>query len=115
MPHFPQPVTAARDFVARHPDTLLVITGDHETGGLSLAANNQYHWHPEVLHGVRLTASTLSEQLHTTEQWKVAWLPHTGITLEQDEYAHLNGARQAGKDQLADAFKAIINQPSHTG
>lgn len=115
MHDFAQAVAVARDFVDRHPDTLLVITGDHETGGLSLAANNQYHWHPEVINGVRLTASTLSEQLHTTEQWKAAWLTHTGITLEQDEYARLKDARQAGKDRLADAIKAIINQRSNTG
>ncbi|MBB3086614.1 alkaline phosphatase [Geodermatophilus sabuli] len=29
-------VQVARDFVATHPDTLLVVTGDHETGGLTV-------------------------------------------------------------------------------
>ncbi|MEU2348713.1 alkaline phosphatase [Modestobacter sp. NPDC049651] len=29
-------VQVARDYVARHPDTLLVVTGDHETGGLTI-------------------------------------------------------------------------------
>ncbi|WP_369134688.1 alkaline phosphatase [Modestobacter sp. I12A-02662] len=29
-------VQVARDHVAEHPDTLLIITGDHETGGLSI-------------------------------------------------------------------------------
>jgi len=29
-------VTVARQYVAQHPDTLLVITGDHEYGGLTI-------------------------------------------------------------------------------
>ena len=29
-------VQVARDYVAEHPDTLLVVTGDHETGGLTV-------------------------------------------------------------------------------
>jgi alkaline phosphatase len=31
-----QAVAVARAYVARHPDTLLVVTGDHETGGLTV-------------------------------------------------------------------------------
>ncbi|GIM95402.1 alkaline phosphatase [Paractinoplanes toevensis] len=29
-------VTVARDYAAAHPDTLLIVTGDHETGGLAV-------------------------------------------------------------------------------
>ena len=29
-------VALARRYVAAHPDTLLVVTGDHETGGLTV-------------------------------------------------------------------------------
>ena len=29
-------VQVARDYVAEHPDTLLIVTGDHETGGLTV-------------------------------------------------------------------------------
>ena len=29
-------VQVARDYVARHPDTLLIVTGDHECGGLTI-------------------------------------------------------------------------------
>jgi alkaline phosphatase len=31
-----QAVTVARAYVAQHPDTLLIVTGDHETGGLAV-------------------------------------------------------------------------------
>jgi alkaline phosphatase len=37
-------VGAARRFVAANPETLLIVTGDHETGGLSIDDNAGLHW-----------------------------------------------------------------------
>ncbi|MDQ2075978.1 alkaline phosphatase [Marinimicrobium sp. ABcell2] len=115
MDDFAAAVTVARDFVDAHPDTLLVITGDHETGGLSLGANNQYHWHPHVIRGVKLTANTLSDRLLKTKRWQRAWQKHTGIELDEEEQSALSQARSAGKEELATAIKDIINRRSHTG
>jgi alkaline phosphatase len=33
---FDRAVRVARDFVARHPDTLLIVSADHETGGMAI-------------------------------------------------------------------------------
>jgi alkaline phosphatase len=40
MQELEKSVAVARAYVATHPDTLLVITGDHETGGLSVEEND---------------------------------------------------------------------------
>jgi alkaline phosphatase len=37
-------VGAARRFVAANPETLLVVTGDHETGGLSVDKGSGLRW-----------------------------------------------------------------------
>jgi alkaline phosphatase len=37
-------VGAARRFVAANPETLLIVTGDHETGGLSVAEGSGLRW-----------------------------------------------------------------------
>ena len=38
---FDEAVCAARDFQRRHPDTLLIVTSDHETGGLAIVAGGR--------------------------------------------------------------------------
>ena len=36
-------------FVEHHPDTLVVVTADHSTGGFTLAANGKYKWQAKDL------------------------------------------------------------------
>jgi len=44
------------NYVASHPDTLVILTSDHSTGGLSIAANGSYEWRPQLL--TKMTEST---------------------------------------------------------
>ncbi len=37
------------NYVAKHPNTLVILTADHSTGGMSLAKDGVYQWEPEVL------------------------------------------------------------------
>lgn len=115
MHDFAEAVRVAKAFVRDNPNTLLLITGDHETGGLSVGANNEYQWLPEVIRGVQHSAGVLSERLRGTEDWETTWESYTGLTLAEEEKAALYRARAAGKDPLADAIKDLINRRSHTG
>ena len=36
-------------YVKNNPDTLVVLTADHSTGGFTIAADGKYEWNPEVL------------------------------------------------------------------
>ncbi|KAJ2085899.1 vacuolar alkaline phosphatase [Coemansia sp. RSA 986] len=57
-------VDAVRAFVDSHPDTLLVSTSDHETGGLTLGVDPQYLWHPQLLGPVTKSAESICSQLN---------------------------------------------------
>ncbi|KAJ2776934.1 vacuolar alkaline phosphatase [Coemansia javaensis] len=56
-------VAAVRDYVSAHPDTLMVATSDHETGGLALGIDPEYVWYPEVLKPVRRSAELICKDL----------------------------------------------------
>lgn len=45
-------------FVENNPNTLVVLTADHSTGGMTIGANGDYAWHPTWIKN--LTASTQS-------------------------------------------------------
>jgi len=139
MHDFGNAIKAAKAFVDANPDTLLVITADHETGGLSLGANGIYAWNRDVIKAVKQTGPALAKSLvkATAAERKQVWLAQTGLQLTDSEWLALNNDIQqlaavyAAKDwskeadvsdaeadllkPLATRAKKLIDQYSHTG
>ena len=63
-------IEQAKAYVDKNPDTLLVITADHSTGGLTLGAHGQYKWETDVVKGVKATAGTITKALLESEDLK---------------------------------------------
>ncbi|KAJ2359042.1 vacuolar alkaline phosphatase, partial [Coemansia sp. RSA 2618] len=56
-------VARVREFAAQNPDTLVISTSDHETGGLTLGIDPEYLWHPSVLRPIRRSADAMCTML----------------------------------------------------
>lgn len=61
-------VALVKEYVDQHPDTFMISTSDHETGGLSLArqvsaAYPKYLWFPDVLANVKSSTAALAKEL----------------------------------------------------
>ncbi|KAJ1742506.1 vacuolar alkaline phosphatase [Coemansia sp. RSA 1821] len=52
-------IAQVQEFVRENPDTLLVSTSDHETGGLTLGIDPDYYWLPQTLQPIRHSAEYL--------------------------------------------------------
>lgn len=60
---FDKSIRVALDFYNQHPDeTLIVVTADHETGGLALG-NSDYTLHLDLLQHQKASSAILSEEL----------------------------------------------------
>jgi alkaline phosphatase len=53
-------------YVSNNPDTLVVLTADHSTGGFSIGANGSYAWHPEILRTMQRSPRAIAKVLTKT-------------------------------------------------
>jgi alkaline phosphatase len=77
-------------YVKSHPDTLVVLTADHSTGGLTVAANGIYKWDPTVLHSMKHSPNTIAKALVTEDITASSTQKWFNFTLTDDEIAQLN-------------------------
>jgi len=125
-------------YVQKHPDTLVVLTADHSTGGFTIAANGKYKWDPTVLRtlnqSTQAMAKVLTEQEITSEHLST-WL-NTKITQETvdnvteaktnalkavAEYEQLSSEQQAKKrkpnvtEAIFKALTKVVDELTNTG
>ncbi|QTH73154.1 alkaline phosphatase [Pseudoalteromonas xiamenensis] len=115
MHDFANAITVAKRYVDNNPDTLLVITADHSTGGLTLGANGEYKWLTDVVRGVKASAVTITEALLKTDDIAKTWTAYSDISLSKEDLAALETAKKESDKALNKAIKNIINTASFTG
>ena len=115
MDDFAKSIEQAKAYVDKNPDTLLVITADHSTGGLTLGAHGQYKWETEVIKGVKATAGTITKDLLESDDLKAVWQKYSDIEFTDSNSIKLSEAKKMGEKALLLAVKDIINHASFTG
>ena len=107
------------EYVEKTPDTLVVLTADHSTGGLSLAAKGEYRWSPEVLKGVKAAPSTLTQQFMDGKLTVDTLGEQLGLSLTDAEKKRIVEAKDKLRaNDLREKYKAIIgvlDDRSNTG
>ena len=118
MDDFAKAVAVAKAYVDKHPDTLLVITADHETGGMSLGAAGEYQWLPDVIRKVTATGRSIATQLKQADSDTAAlalWAELTSISLTDEEQATLLATRQQDETALRNLSNQLVAKYSYTG
>ena len=115
MDDFARSIETAKAYVDKNPDTILVITADHSTGGLTIGAHGQYKWETDIIKGVKATAGTLTKLLMGSDNLKTVWQANTRIEFTTENEIKLKQAKAMGEKTLNLAVKSIINDLSFTG
>ncbi|KTF11536.1 alkaline phosphatase [Pseudoalteromonas sp. 10-33] len=115
MDDFASAIEKAKAYVDKNKDTLLVITADHSTGGLTLGAHGQYKWEADVVHSVKATAGKITQQLLDSDDLKSVWNKYTNIEFTPENKIKLEQAKSMGDKALNLAVKSIISDTSFTG
>ena len=116
MNEFANAVEVVEQFVRNHPDTLMIVTADHSTGGLAIGANGHHSWNADVLRKVSASPSAIAAKISNYEKnWQDIFINLIGFTPSEDEWKTLDIAREQNKDALVKAIKNLLNNKSNTG
>lgn len=115
MHGFANAIEVVEQFVRANPDTLMVVTADHNTGGLSIGANGEYAWDTSLLQGIKASPSALAEQAIAVDGWQALVNQTLGFDVTTEELQRLSNARMQGKSALETSLKQLIDTRSFTG
>ncbi|MBH0020932.1 alkaline phosphatase [Pseudoalteromonas sp. SWXJ133] len=115
MDDFAKSIEKAKAYVDKNKDTILVVTADHSTGGLTIGSHGQFKWETDVIKGVKATASKLTDKLMESKDLKPVWTANTNIEFTTENQIKLEQAKKMGEKTLNLAVKSIISDASFTG
>lgn len=96
-------VKVALDFVKIHPETLILVTNDHETGGMSINGN----YKGEFLHKIKSSGEKITERLNNKEA-KLSDLVKKYLGLNTEESKLLEKSFVL-RDQILDQYSILMN------
>lgn len=102
-------------YVASNPDTLVVVTADHSTGGMSIGANGDYRWDPQWIKQLSASPQKIAEQMVISDVPGDLAERLLGFTLTAEEKSMLNEEKSKEMRAHADNLFAIINGRTNTG
>lgn len=116
MVDFEQTLATVLDFAKKDGNTLVVLTADHSTGGLTVGANKKYLWLPDMVHQVNISAQVLTEKLLAGEDIETMWNQYIEFPLTAEQLAELKAAQES-KDgwAIGGAITKITADASYTG
>lgn len=103
-------------YVNLHPDTLVVLTADHSTGGITLGAGGDYRWEPSYLGGLKSSPAKISTDMQSSDDPVQYVESQIGFALNKDErIALLSASADPDQRKRESVIKDILDHRSNTG
>ncbi|KFZ32097.1 alkaline phosphatase [Pseudidiomarina salinarum] len=124
MHDFAQAIDVVRAFQQQHPNTLLIITADHSTGGLTLGQGGEYAWYSEKVMGITASLEVMTRDLLELprDQWRGYLQPRLNLDVTEDEWQQILAveipAAARGRDRqyaIGKVLAAVISTHTRTG
>ncbi|ARK31827.1 alkaline phosphatase [Halalkalibacter krulwichiae] len=94
---FESAVITALEFAEKDGETLVVVAGDHDTGGMSVGGYDEYRAEPEMLRKVEATAQFIAQCFNSER---------TNISEVMKQYTHLD----VTKSEINELYRADIEK-----
>ena len=115
MADFADTLDWLKTYVEGRKDTLLVVTADHSTGGISLGSENDYLWRPGLIKRLKASPDSIAHEAVAkpgAERAKTV-AAALNVKLTPEQIASLEQATDT--EALSAQIKLIIDTATHTG
>ncbi|TKB43330.1 alkaline phosphatase [Thalassotalea mangrovi] len=100
-------------YVQQHQDTLVVLTADHNTGGVSIGAKGKYQWQGKWLKNLKMSPAEIARTIREDAISKSQIEALLGFSLTEQQAKDLLSAEDNKHTYIK--LKAILDQKTHTG
>lgn len=104
-----------KTYVQAHPDTLVILTADHSTGGLTIGARGDYSWSPEYLHNLKASLGTIAKNMVEHDNPGDYVATTFGFDVTDEEIATLDSIAQQDVKARFNALKVFLDNKTNTG
>ncbi|HEX6923562.1 MAG TPA: alkaline phosphatase [Bacillales bacterium] len=115
---FEKAFKAALEFAKEDGHTLVVVTADHSTGGLTIGADGKYDWNPEPIKKAERTPQFMAEQIANGAPVKETLDQYIEFDLTQEEIQSVKAAENQldeNPNAVHDAINKIFTERTNTG
>ena len=102
-------------YLVKNSDTLMVVTADHSTGGLSIGANGKYSWSPKWLKNLKASPAEIGTQLITAKDRGALASDLLGFELTKEEISSISAIESEKPRPFQKAIAKILDNRSNTG
>ncbi|GAC15935.1 alkaline phosphatase [Aliiglaciecola lipolytica] len=102
-------------YVQENPDTLVVITADHSTGGFTLAANGDYQWDPDPVKNLSMSLTSLAKEMSASKTPIETAEAALGFELNDTEKSLLQNADFKDVKALYGQLKGLLDIRTNSG
>jgi len=93
-------------YVKNHPDTLVVLTADHSTGGLTIGAKGVYEWRPEIIKHMTQSTDKIAKAFAKNDLSRKEVNQRLNFALTVEEYAQLQTLKETTLAEI-ERFKTL--------
>ncbi|WGG45079.1 alkaline phosphatase [Rossellomorea sp. DA94] len=116
MRDFEQAFEKVRDFAKENGETLVIVTADHSTGGISIGSDGEYNWDPAPIQAAKHTPDYMAEQIVNGASVEETLANNIDLELTPEEIASVKIAAEKGdQTEIDNAIEKIFDKRSGTG